>query len=147
MKSLVGTTGFEPATSASRTQRSTRLSHVPTLNPHIARVTCCDRGYGRPSGRPQVSDPATYCSSTPRIQPPAVVRWHAHLHGLATPSREICGFAKCHSYQKLRGLSSRRKDGARGDNFEFRIVKRLDLTPTTFLAPRALYRVPCTLNP
>ena len=27
---LVGTTGFEPAASASRTQRSTRLSHVPT---------------------------------------------------------------------------------------------------------------------
>ena len=25
----IGTTGFEPATSASRTQRSTRLSHVP----------------------------------------------------------------------------------------------------------------------
>jgi hypothetical protein len=31
LKSLVGTTGFEPATSASRTQRSTRLSHVPTV--------------------------------------------------------------------------------------------------------------------
>ena len=28
--SMVGTTGFEPATSASRTQRSTKLSHVPT---------------------------------------------------------------------------------------------------------------------
>ena len=27
---MVGTTGFEPATSASRTQRSTKLSHVPT---------------------------------------------------------------------------------------------------------------------
>jgi hypothetical protein len=28
----------------------------------------CDRGYGRPSGRPQVSGPATYHSGTPRIQ-------------------------------------------------------------------------------
>ena len=35
--------------------------------------------------------PATYFSSTPRMQPPAVSRWHAHLHGLATPIREICG--------------------------------------------------------
>ena len=26
---LVGMTGFEPATSASRTQRSTKLSHIP----------------------------------------------------------------------------------------------------------------------
>jgi hypothetical protein len=27
---VVGMTGFEPATSASRTQRSTKLSHIPT---------------------------------------------------------------------------------------------------------------------
>jgi len=27
---LVGMTGFEPATSAFRTQRSTKLSHIPT---------------------------------------------------------------------------------------------------------------------
>ena len=26
---LIGATGFEPATSASRTQRSTKLSHAP----------------------------------------------------------------------------------------------------------------------
>lgn len=32
---MVGTTGFEPATSASRTQRSPRLSHVPTPKKHI----------------------------------------------------------------------------------------------------------------
>jgi len=24
------------------------------INPHYARTTCCDRGYGRPSGRPGV---------------------------------------------------------------------------------------------
>ena len=30
--SLVGITGFEPATSASRTQRSTKLSHIPKQN-------------------------------------------------------------------------------------------------------------------
>ena len=28
---MVGMTGFEPATSASRTQRSTKLSHIPLL--------------------------------------------------------------------------------------------------------------------
>ncbi len=28
---LIGATGFEPATSASRTQRSTKLSHAPIL--------------------------------------------------------------------------------------------------------------------
>jgi hypothetical protein len=61
------------------------------FSPHISRIACCDSGYGRPSGRPRVSDPATYCSSTPRIQPPAVDRWHVHLHRLATPSRETCG--------------------------------------------------------
>ena len=30
-KEVVGTTGFEPATPASRTLCSTRLSHVPTI--------------------------------------------------------------------------------------------------------------------
>jgi hypothetical protein len=30
-------------------------------------------------------------SSKPRIQSPAVARWHTHLHGLATPIREISG--------------------------------------------------------
>ena len=29
---IVGATGFEPATSASRTQRSTKLSHAPIYN-------------------------------------------------------------------------------------------------------------------
>jgi len=29
-------------------------------NPHYARTACCDRGYGRPSGRPRVSYLATY---------------------------------------------------------------------------------------
>ena len=62
-----------------------------SLSPDISRIACCDRGYGRPSGRPRVSDPATYCSSTPRIQSPAVARWHTLLHGLATPIREISG--------------------------------------------------------
>ncbi len=50
-----------------------------------------DHGYGRASVRPRVSDPATYRSGTPRIQPPAVARWHTHLHGLATAIHEICG--------------------------------------------------------
>ncbi len=64
------------------------ITPLRVYSPHVSRIACCDRGYGRPSGRPRVSDPATYCSSTPRIQPPAVARWHAHLHGLATPIRE-----------------------------------------------------------
>ena len=31
---MVGLTGFEPAASASRTQRSTKLSHNPILTQH-----------------------------------------------------------------------------------------------------------------
>jgi len=62
-------------------------------SPDIARIACCDRGYGRPSGRPRMSDPATYCSSTTRIQPPAVARLHTLLHGLATKIRETSGLA------------------------------------------------------
>jgi hypothetical protein len=62
-----------------------------SLSPDVSRITCCDRGYARPSGRPRVSDPATYCSSAPRIQPPAVARWHTVLHGLATAIRETSG--------------------------------------------------------
>jgi hypothetical protein len=61
------------------------------FNPDVSRIACCDRGYDRPSGRPRVSDPATYRSDTPRIQPPAVNRWHGHLHGLATPICETSG--------------------------------------------------------
>ena len=54
-------------------------------------MTCCDHGYGRPSWRPWASAPATYRSGTPRSQPPAVTRWHAHLRGLATVIHEISG--------------------------------------------------------
>ena len=32
---MVGMTGFEPATSASRTQRSTKLSHIPLEKPSL----------------------------------------------------------------------------------------------------------------
>jgi cell division initiation protein len=35
--------------------------------------------YECPSGRPRVSDLATYFSSAPQIQPPAVARWHILL--------------------------------------------------------------------
>ena len=51
----------------------------------------CDNGYGCPSVRPRVSDPATYCASTPRVQLPAVARWHTHLGCLMTPIHEISG--------------------------------------------------------
>ena len=64
------------------------------FSPDISRVACCDRGYGRPSGRPRVSDPATYRSGTPRIQLPAVARWHAHLRGLATAIHKISGLIR-----------------------------------------------------
>src|SRR5210317_132713 len=57
-------------------------------------MTCCDRGYGRPSWRPRVSAPATYRLGTPRNQHPAVARWHAHLRGLATAIHEISGLAE-----------------------------------------------------
>ena len=61
-------------------------------------ITCCDHGYGRPSWRPRVSDPATYRSGTPRNQHPAVARWHAHLRGLATAIHEISGLAICFTF-------------------------------------------------
>jgi hypothetical protein len=60
-------------------------------SPDISQNGCCDRGYARPSGRPRVSDPATYRSGTPRNQHPAVARWHGLLHGLATQIHEISG--------------------------------------------------------
>jgi len=53
-----------------------------------------NRGYGRPSGRPRVSHPATYRSGTPRVRSPAVSRWHAHLHGLATAIHETSGLGE-----------------------------------------------------
>jgi hypothetical protein len=50
-----------------------------------------DHGYGSPPGRPRVSNPTTYRSGMPRIQHPAVARWHPHLHGLVTAIHEIFG--------------------------------------------------------
>ena len=42
---------------------------VPLLpSPDISRIACSNRGYGRPSGRPRVSAPATYRSGTPQNQ-------------------------------------------------------------------------------
>jgi len=61
------------------------------FSPDISWITCCDHRYGRPSGRPRVSAPATYRSGTPRNQHPAVARWHAHLCGLATAIHEMSG--------------------------------------------------------
>ncbi len=83
-------------------------------------MACCDRGYDRPSLRavgstsrkpgvlgcsfdkgtcPERSEggqahPATYCSSTPRVQPPAVSRWHSLLQGLATAIHETAGLGE-----------------------------------------------------
>jgi hypothetical protein len=48
----------------------------------------CDHGYDRPSGRPRLSNPATYRSGTSRIQHPVVARWHPHFHGLVTAIHE-----------------------------------------------------------
>ncbi|MGB6378176.1 MAG: hypothetical protein WBG24_15800 [Syntrophobacteria bacterium] len=61
------------------------------MNPDVSRIAYCDHGYGRSSGRPRVSHPATYRLGTPRVQLPAVARWHAQLHGLATAIRETSG--------------------------------------------------------
>jgi hypothetical protein len=49
------------------------------------------RLYGPEAGRPRVLVPATYRSSTPRNQPPAVARWDNHLRGLATTIHETSG--------------------------------------------------------
>ncbi|MEE8315338.1 MAG: hypothetical protein V3R70_02195 [Syntrophobacteria bacterium] len=49
------------------------------------------RLYEPEAWRPRVSDPAAYRSGTPRNQPPAVARWHAHLCGLATAIHEMSG--------------------------------------------------------
>ena len=38
-----------------------------------------------------VSAPAAYRLGTPRDQNPAVARWHAYLHGLATAIHETSG--------------------------------------------------------
>jgi hypothetical protein len=38
-------------------------------SPHYARTTCYDRGYGRPSGCPRMSNLATYCQVRLRSEP------------------------------------------------------------------------------
>jgi hypothetical protein len=75
-------------------QLSVVVIPLAPINPNISRIVYCDHGYGRPSGRPRVSDPATYCLSTPRIQPPAVARWHSHLRGLATTIHKTSEFTR-----------------------------------------------------
>jgi len=67
------------------------LNLAYTFSPDISWMVYCDRGYGHPSGRARISHPATYCSSTPRMQNPALARSHAHLHGLVTSIHEIAG--------------------------------------------------------
>jgi hypothetical protein len=61
-------------------------------------MACCDHGYGRFSGRPRVSAPATYRPGTPRNQHPAIARWHAHLRGLATSIHETSGLKIIRSF-------------------------------------------------
>jgi hypothetical protein len=63
----------------------------PFFCPDVSSTTNCDHGYGRPSGRPGLSAPATYHSGTPRDQHPAVTRLHAHLRGLVTVVDETSG--------------------------------------------------------
>ena len=70
------------------------MSVMKGVSPDISGITCCDHGYGRPPWRPRVSAPATYRLGTPRNQHPAVVRWHAHLRGLATAIHEKSGLGK-----------------------------------------------------
>jgi len=50
--------------------------------------TCPERSEGGQA------HPAMYYSSTPRVQPPAVTRWHVHLHGLPTTIHEISGLGR-----------------------------------------------------
>ena len=54
------------------------------------------RLYELEAWRPRVLHPARYRSGTPRVQYPAVARWHAHLHGLATAIHETSGLNSFH---------------------------------------------------
>jgi hypothetical protein len=68
---------------------------VPSLD--ILKFTCCDHGYGRPSWRPRVSDPATYRTGTllnqSRGTPGRVARWRAHpLRAHCAPLGPASGF-------------------------------------------------------
>jgi len=76
-------------------QNKFRFEHIlrPSkfINPDVSLMAYCDHGYGRPSGRPRVSNPATYRSGTPRIRHPAVAQWHRHLRGLVTAIHETSG--------------------------------------------------------
>jgi hypothetical protein len=49
------------------------------------------RLYEQEAARPRVLVPATYHSGMPRVQHPAVARWHAHLRDLVTPLHETSG--------------------------------------------------------
>src|SRR5713226_6298848 len=53
---MVGTTGFEPATSRTPSVRATRLRHVPTANQIITGVRAASRMPGE-----RRADPATLC--------------------------------------------------------------------------------------
>ena len=87
--------------------------------------------YGRPSWRPRVSDPATYCSSTPRNQHPAVARWHVHLCGLATAIHEIFGLG---FHKEQNGRVGKNNPGAIRKFYELVIKKAQRLAFTTHLA-------------
>jgi len=67
---------------------------IKNLSPDKPWIGCSDCGYDSPPGRPRALNPATYCSSTPRIQAPAMTRWHSHLHSLATPIHGLFGLNK-----------------------------------------------------
>ena len=78
--------------------------------------------------RPRISDPATYRSGTPRIQPPAVARWHTLIHGLATAIHETSELARKFHYPCLKFSSPLPADKAgsekRGEDF-FDLSQRL----------------------
>ena len=64
------------------------------VNPHHARATRCDRGYGRPCLQAVGSTspkPGVLWSRTRRVRTRVVARWHHHLHDLKTVSRACCG--------------------------------------------------------
>jgi hypothetical protein len=86
---------------------------------------------GVPSASSGQAHLATTCSNTPRIQHPAVARWHVHLCGLATAIHEISGPGLP---KKQKGRVGKNNTGAIRKFYELIIQKAQRLEFTTHLA-------------
>ena len=86
---------------------------------------------GVPSTGSGQAPPTTYCSSTPRVQPPAVAKWHVHLCGLATPVHDTSGLGLP---KKQKGRVGKDNTGAMRKFYKLIIQKAQRLEFTTHLA-------------